>query len=52
MLVNILLDIVTIGELTIVEPTATLMLRVKRSFLETLIAVKHSSLPSDEKLGL
>ncbi len=52
MLVNVLLDIVTIGELTIVEPTATLMLRVRRSFLETLIAVKHSSPPSDGKFGL
>ena len=52
MQVNVLLDIVTIGELTIVEPTATLMLRVRRSFLETLIAVKHSSPPSDGKFGL
>lgn len=50
-LVNILLDLVAIGQLTIDEPTATLMLRVRWSFLETLIAVRHSSLPSEGKSG-
>lgn len=49
MLVNTLLDSVIVGQLTIVEPTATLMLRERRSFLETLIAVRHSSLPSEAK---
>jgi hypothetical protein len=51
MLVNTLLDLVAIGQLTIVEPTATLMLRVRWSFLETLIAVRHSLLPSEGKSG-
>jgi hypothetical protein len=50
-LVNTLLDLVAVGQLTIVEPTATLMLRVRWSFLETLIAVRHSSLPSEGKSG-
>lgn len=51
-LVNALLDLlVAVGQLTIVEPTATLMLRVRWSFLETLIAVRHSSLPSEGKSG-
>jgi hypothetical protein len=49
--VNTLLDLVAVGKLTIVEPTATLMLRVRWSFLETLIAVRHSSLPSEGKSG-
>jgi hypothetical protein len=35
-------DSITIGQLTIVEPTATLMLSARRSFRETLIAIKHS----------
>jgi hypothetical protein len=49
MVINTLLDSVTVGRLTIVEPTATLMLRESRSFLETLIAVMHSSFPSEAK---
>jgi hypothetical protein len=47
MLVNTLLDSVASDKLTIVEPTATLMLKERRSFLETLIAVRHSSLLSE-----
>jgi hypothetical protein len=49
LLVSTLFDSVAVGQLTIVEPTATLMLRVRRSFLETLMAVMHSSLPSEMK---
>lgn len=50
-LVNTPLDLFAAGRLTIVEPTATLMLKVKWSFLEILIAVRHSSLLSEEKSG-
>ena len=42
-----LLDTFTAGQLTIVEPTATLMLSVRRSFRETLMAVMHSSHSSE-----
>jgi len=42
-----LLDTLTVGQLTIVEPTATLMLSDRRSFRETLMAVMHSSHPSE-----
>ena len=45
---QILLDTLTVGhQLTIVEPTATLMLSVRRSFRETLMAVMHSSHASE-----